>query len=521
MAARDELVARREYLKKQAGTIAALDKRKIWGGDLRVWVAGLLGPLAFAPFNLYPLAVLGPVLLFASCRELSVGQAFRRGWLFGVGLFGAGVSWVYVAIHDFGDAGVPLALFLTALFVAILSLYPALLAAGVTFWFPEDNQRKYLFVWPAAWVVIEWCRGWFLTGFPWLNLGYSQIESPLRGLAPVLGVYGVSLAVACTAGWGLAAWYGSGRSRFVVLGSLGMLWGAAALLTSVTWTQPYGEPLQVSLVQGNIPQAVKWQPEQVQHTLERYWQLTAEHWESDLIVWPESALTAFYHQVESDYLAALTAAARHHKTDLLLGIPIYERKTQKIYNSMISLGSQQAFYHKRHLVPFGDYLPFEEQLRGLIGFFDLPMSSFSSGPKQQPLLSAVGHPVATSVCYEDAFGEEVITALPEARFLVNATNNAWYGNSLAPHQHLQISRMRALETGRDLVRVTTNGISAIIDAQGRLLATSVQFQAEVLTGFVQPQAGATPYVLWSNGPVVGLSLLMLALGRYCFRGKEQ
>ncbi len=497
--------------------------RTTWWGDLLALCAGLVGPLAFSPFNLYLFAFFAPILLFISCRGLSVRRAFWRGWLWGLGLFGAGVSWVYVAIHDFGYASIPLALSLTGLFVAVLSLYPGLLASGVAAWFSQENKSKYLLAWPAAWTLMEWFRGWFLTGFPWLNLGYSQVESPLRGLAPLLGVYGISLAVALTAGLILVAWYWSGRTRLAALGGLVVLWGSAALLSTVSWTVPVGEPLQTSLIQGNIPQAVKWRPEQVKPTLERYRRLTAKHWDSDLIVWPEGAITVFYHQIARSYLAALAAEAQVHKTDLLIGLPVLNQKTGKYYNSILSLGSQPAFYYKQHLVPFGEFLPFGELLRGVISFFNLPMSSFSAGPGEQPLLQVAGYSVATSICYEDAFGEEIITALPEGKWLVNVTNNAWYGNSLAPHKHLQISRMRALETGRDLVRATTNGISALIDAKGLLQATTPQFKTAVLTGHIQPRTGATPYVWWGNGPVLGLSLLMFAMaarGRHGRGGRE-
>jgi apolipoprotein N-acyltransferase len=496
----------------QERSLSVLVEIKSWSGDILALAAGLLGPLAFSPCDFYLLAVIVPALLFVTCRDLSVRRAFLRGWLFGLGWFGAGISWVYIAIHDFGYTSVPLALSLTALFVAFLSFFPALLTGLVTFWFPYESKRKYLLAWPAAWVFIEWFRGWILTGFPWLNLGYSQIESPLYGLAPILGVYGVSLAVAFSAGLILVAWYWPGRTRFVTLSGLGILWGGAFLLSYVPWTTPVGKPLQASLIQGNIPQTIKWQPEQVKSILEQYRQLTADHWDSDFIVWPEGALTVFYHQVANNYLTFLATEARVHKTDLLIGLPVFHQETGKYYNSMLSLGSQQAFYYKRHLVPFGEYVPFEKHLRGLIHFFDLPMSSFSPGPKEQPLLQVAGYPVATSICYEDAFGEEIIAALPEARLLVNATNNAWYGDSLAPHQHLQISRMRALETGRDLVRATTNGISAIIDAKGALRAITPQFKTTTLTGNVQPRAGATPYVLWGNGPTIGLCLGMFVIG---------
>ncbi|MGR6035762.1 MAG: apolipoprotein N-acyltransferase [Candidatus Nitrosoglobus sp.] len=492
---------------------------KTWGGDILVLTVGFFGPLAFSPYDLYILAIIAPALLIATCRDLSVQRAFWRGWLFGLGWFGVGVSWIYIAIHDFGYTSVPLALSLTGLFVAFLSLFPALLAGLVTFWFPHESKCKYLLAWPAAWVLMEWFRGWILTGFPWLNLGYSQIESPLYGLAPILGVYGVSLAVVFSAGLILVAWYWLGRVRFMAFSGLGILWGLVFLLSYVPWTMAVGRPLQVSLIQGNIPQAIKWQPEQVKSTLERYWQLTAKHWDSDLIVWPEGALPVFYHQVADSYLASLAAEAQSHKADLLIGLPVFDQEIGKYYNGVLSLGSRQAFYYKRHLVPFGEYVPFDKYLRGLINFFNLPMSSFSPGPKEQPLLQVADYLVAISICYEDAFGEEIISALPEARLLVNVTNNAWYGDSLAPHQHLQISRMRALEAGRDLVRATTNGISAIIDAKGALQATTPQFKIATLTGSVQPRIGATPYVLWGNGPTIGACLCMFAFGGYYQRLK--
>ena len=188
---------------------------------------------------------------------------------------------------------------------------------------------------------------------------------------------------------------------------------------------------------------------------------------------------------------------------------------------MMSLGKEQRFYHKRHLVPFGDFVPLENWLRGLIRFFDLPMSGFSAGPEEQSLLRVAGHRVGITICYEDAFGEEVIRALPEADFLINATNNAWYGDSLAPHQHLQISRMRALETGRYLVRATTNGISAIIGPHGELLMQSPQFATHVLTGRIQPMQGATPYVRFGNTPLLLLlaGMLVLAWLRYRATGR--
>ncbi len=486
-----------------------------WRGDFLALFAGALLPLAFAPFNLFPLAVIAPALLYLTWLDTTPKRGFRRGWLFGVGMFGVGVSWVYVAIHVFGEAGVLLAGFLTALFVAFLSLFPALLGYTVTRFFPVAAVAKILLVFPAAWTLFEWLRGWIFSGFPWLNIGYSQIDAPLSGLAPLLGVYGVSWAVALSAGLLLYAITASNPHRWRALAVLVLLWGGSALLTPIAWTQPHGKPLRVSLIQGNIPQEIKWQPEQRRRTLDLYADLTAQHWGDDLIVWPEAAITMFYHEVADNYLAQLAATARRHNTDLILGLSVEDPDTGRYYNSMMSLGRSEGFYFKQHLVPFGDYVPYADWLRGLIKFFDLPMSGYSPGPPNQPLLQAAGHKIASTICYEDAFGEEVIRQLPEATVLVNLTNNAWYGDSFAPPQHLQMSRMRALETGRPLLRATTNGISAIVTHQGKISAASPQFKAYVLSGTVQPMSGETPYVRFGNLPV--LIFLGGMLGMLLFR----
>jgi apolipoprotein N-acyltransferase len=489
--------------------IAALSRP---AADFLALLAGALLPLAFAPVGFYPLAILSPALLFLLWLDVTPKRAMWRGFLFGLGQFGVGVSWIYVAIHDFGYSGVPLAVFLTSLFVAFLALFPALLGYACARVLRGPVVWRLALLFPAAWTLWEWIRGWILTGFPWLHLGYSQIESPLRGLAPLLGVYSVSLAVAFSAGLLVLAVLGGSRRRVVALALGALLWGGSAMLARIEWTEPAGAPIPVALVQGNVPQDTKWRPELVAYTLNLYADLTRQHWDRRLIVWPEAAITSFYHEVADDYLAGLRREARTHNTDIVLGIPVREPGTRRYYNSLLSLSESPGFYHKRHLVPFGDYVPLQEWLRGLIRFFDLPMSGFSAGPSEQPLLEAAGQKIAGTVCYEDVFGEELIPSLPAATLLINATNNAWYGDSLAPHQHLQMSRMRAVETGRTLLRVTTNGVSAIVDPHGRLLARSPQFVTAVLTGEAVPYRGSTPYVQVGNVPVLLFLLAVLALG---------
>lgn len=480
--------------------------------DVLALLAGALLPLAFAPVGWVPLAILAPAMLFLLWLDVTPRRALWRGFLFGLGQFGVGVSWIYVAIHDFGYSGVPLAVFLTSLFVAFLALFPATLGYACTRFLRATPPWRLALLFPAAWTLWEWIRGWILTGFPWLHLGYSQIDMPLRGLAPLLGVYGVTLAAAFTAGLLALIVLGSWQRRAVILVPGALLWGVSAGLAQIEWTEPSGEPMRVALVQGNVPQDTKWRPELVTYTLNLYADLTRQHWDRRLIVWPEAAITAFHHEVADDYLAGLRREARAHGTDIVLGIPVREPGARRYYNSLLSLSDTPGFYHKRHLVPFGDYVPLQEWLRGLIRFFDLPMSGFSPGPLDQPLLEAAGQKIAGTVCYEDVFGEELIPSLPTATLLLNATNNAWYGDSLAPHQHLQMSRMRAVETGRSLLRVTTNGVSAIVDPHGRLVARSPQFVTTVLTGEVVPYRGSTPYVHVGNYPVLMWLAMVLAFG---------
>lgn len=482
-----------------------------WRGDLIALMAGMLLPLSFSPFHYYPVAVISLTLLFVCWQGISAKQAARRGFLFGLGFFGVGVSWVYVAIHDFGSSGMPLGVLLTALFVAFFASYLAFVGWAIKKISPGIlSTVDFVLLLPVAWLVFEFFKGWFLTGFPWLEVGAGQIDGPLSGYTPIIGVLGVSLLTAISAGLLAAAWQARRASLSIIVL---IIWAGGYFLKPALWTQPVDKEIKVTIVQGNIPQDIKWNPDQLYKTLALYKARTEQHWDSDLVVWPENAVTVFYHQVKKFYLDPLEKEAIANKTDILLGLPVLNEKTDEYYNSIMSLGLQQEFYYKSHLVPFGDYVPFE-WLRGVIKFFDLPMSAFRPGPISEQLVHAAGHAVGLSICYEDTFSTEVLRSVPKAAFLVNATNNAWYGDSFAPHQHLQISQNRALETGRATVRATTNGVSALIDFKGNLQQQTEQFEEATLTGNVQPRQGATPYVMWGQWPLWLLSLFMLIAWAY-------
>ena len=495
---------------KRSPAVSRLVVVGAWQGDLMALVAGALATLAFSPFDAVFLAPLSLAVLFLLWLDVTPPRAAWRGWIFGLGLFGFGVSWVHESFQ-FSQVALPLAIVLTALLVVYLAVFPAVLGYLLVRFSTGSSWLRVVALFPAAWVISEWVRGWFLTGFTWVQLGYSQLGWPLAGLAPTLGVYGVSWAVAISAGLLVMAIRSGRRPRMRYLGTLAALWGLAWATSLITWSEVSGPSTPVALIQGNVPQHLKWLPEQRELTLSRYVSMTRRHWDAALVVWPETAVPAYYHQA-ADFLAELRREALAHGAELLVGLPVKEAEGSRYFNSVIALGERQDAYHKRHLVPFGEYIPLKGLLGPLLDLMRVPMSDFSAGSEKQPLLQAAGHKIGVSICYEDTFGEELIDGLPEATLLVNVSNDAWFGESIAPHQHLQMARMRALETGRYLLRATNTGISAIIGPAGALLVSAPQFEAHVLSGEVFPMRGSTPYVRFGNLPTVLLLLVVTGLG---------
>jgi len=477
--------------------------------DAAALVAGAALPLAFAPFGLWPLAWFAPAALFLLWREVPPARAAWRGWLFGLGMFGVGVSWVYVSLHDFGHMPAPLAGLATLLFVAGLAVYPALLGWLQARFLDRTRPLHLLLALPALWTLFEWWRGWFLTGFPWLNLGYSQPDTWLAGYAPWAGVYGVGLACALIAGLLACSWRAPEKILRRTLPALLAILAGGWLAGRAEWTEPAGAPLAAALVQGNVPLALKWQPAQREAILERYRALSARDPRARLVVWPEAAIPARLDEVDPRYLIALQEEAAARGAGFLVGV--VEGRGREYYNSVIVLGENVASYRKRHLVPFGEFLPWPGVFRWLLDSLRIPMSDFGRGPADQPPLAAAGQRIGVSVCYEDAFGEELIRALPEATLLANLSEDAWFGDSLAPHQRLQMARLRALETGRAMLRAANTGPSAAIDHRGAVRARTPQFQATVLSATVEPRRGATPYVRAGNLPLLAvLAGLILA-----------
>jgi apolipoprotein N-acyltransferase len=479
-------------------------------GDLAAAACGALTVLAFAPFGIYPLVVLTLLALLWLIDHAAWRRAAWRGFLFGMGEFLAGVSWIYISLHDMGGVTPVVAVLMLLVLVAIMALYSAAACAIAAAWAPQGWKRD-LLLFPAAWTFLEWLRGWLLTGFPWLSLGYSQVDGPLKGYAPYISGFGVSLCVVLSAGLLRVALASRGwRGRLLWSGALLALWCAGWGLAAVRWTHPAGPPLSITLIQGDVPQDQKWEPSAFEPTLRLYRRLTDAHWASKLIVWPEAAVPAYQDEVQIDYLDPLEADARSHGTDILLGVPTYDPLQDAYYNSVISLGTSDGTYNKRHLVPFGENFEFLPQwVKSLLRDMDLPYSSFSPGARDQRLLQAAGYAVGTSICYEDAYGSEIMRDLPQAAFLVNVSNDGWFGESIALPQHLEIARMRAIEAGRWLLRTTNTGITAIVDDGGQVRAQAPTGKVYVLDGEIQPLSGATPVTRWGDVPVVCLCLLLL------------
>ncbi|MDP4558308.1 apolipoprotein N-acyltransferase [Halomonas meridiana] len=469
---------------------------------LAALVAGGFTTLTASPFELWWLGPVAMGLLYVGLHTLTPRQAALKGWLYGVALFASGTSWVYVSIHDYGYTGVPLAVFLTALFVGVLALF----FAG-TFWLYRRfiGPRWALLTFAGAWMLGEVLRTYLFTGFPWLLVGSSYVDSPLASWAPVGGVYLLSLLVVLTGTLGVEVL----RRQWWAALPLAAIW-LAPLALPHQWTTPVSEPTRVALLQGNLPQLLKWTPEGQRTAANTYSELTrgvAD--EADLILWPETALP----MIDSQARPVLERVQANLPVDtaLLTGI-VQLDEDDRYFNSVIGVGNVEGSYQKEHLVPFGEYLPLESLLRGAINFFDLPMSSFTKGAADQTPMQAAGVAIGNAICYEIIYPELVAQRAADSGVIVTVSNDTWFGASIGPHQHLQMARLRALENGRYVVRATSNGITAIIDPRGNVVDRAPQFETTYLTGEFYAMEGLTPFTRLGSLPVWLLAGLLLLPG---------
>lgn len=488
------------------------------GGRLVATGAGAALPLAFAPFGLFPLAFLSLAALFL-CWDCPPREAARRGFLFGVAAFATGTWWLYISVRLVGGTPLPVAWLLLGGLVAIMAVHIAAAGWLVARLRAGSAVAANLLLAPGAWLLAEWLRGWILTGFPWISIGYGQIDGPLAAWAPVGGVYAVTLVAALLAGCLATLGRGNRRERLAALLIAAVLVLATFTVARQSWVAPAGEPLRVSLVQGAVPQLLKWAPGERRATMDLYRDMTAGL-AGDLVVWPEAAVPA-PDDLVGGYLDDLRAMARERGFQLLVGILTHDPDTDEYRNSLLALGEVAGAYHKRHLVPFGEFFPVPDAVRRWMRMMNLPYADLARGPRRQEPLVARGVALAPTICYEDAYGAEQLGFLPSAGLLVNVSNDAWFGDTIAPHQHLQMARMRALETGRWMARSTNTGITAFIDERGELRATAPSFQPFVLSGSVQPMAGATPYVRTGNLPVLLVAALAVIVAGARQQGRRR
>jgi apolipoprotein N-acyltransferase len=480
--------------------------------------SGALLTCAFAPLQWWLLAIVCPAILILLWEGERPREAAWLGFWFNAGTFAAGTYWLYVAIHTMGQAPVWIAFVLMAGLVGIMALYHALLGYVVARWLPQTGLLRWLVAVPAAWVFIEWWRGWFLSGFAWLSLGYTQTDTWLARLAPVLGVYGVSLVLLICAGALIALALGSMKQRAIAGAAFVAPWLVAAGIQSIEWTRESGKTVEVAIVQGAIPQEMKWLDENRETILRTYRRLTdvalaGPGAPPKLVVWPEASLPLAANDLV-DYLRELYRDASARGTGVVLGAVRADDNFEHYYNSVLAMDEKVAWYDKDHLVPFSEVIPVPDFVRKYLQLMRLPYADFTRGGRNQPALQAGGLKLATTICYEDAYGSSQLAVLREADALVNVTNDAWFGRGSARHQHLQISRMRAIEANRFLLRAANDGISAVIGPRGQIVAEAPGFTPYVLRSSIAPRIGLPPYARFGNWLIVGLAACAVVFGAW-------
>lgn len=495
-------------------------RRKTYQGHLVALIAGALLPFSLAPYNHWFLSIIATTSLALLLKGLNGRQAIMRSYLFGVGMYGSGVSWVYGAIHDFGHTATPLAFALTAIFVlgmAILFALPFYLYGKFT----SRSRAGYIFGFSAVWLIGEWFRSWILTGFPWLFAGYAHLDTWLSGWAPVIGVMGIGF---------LSVLSGTLMAEFLQQMTLVLrperkadhwrltscillisaIWSSGYLMQGKNWGTHVEESASVTIIQPNIPLEVKWNPAFREDIMDTLTKLTEPHWDSNIIIWPEASVPLMYHQ-SGLFFEELAKKAEAHQSGLITGV-LYDDPSPGIYyNSVTGIGATQGIYFKQRLVPFGEYVPMEDLFRGLINFFNLPMSIIYPGPKDQDILHYKNYKISPSICYEIVYPDLVARMAKDAQLLLTISNDAWFGTSIGPKQHFQIARMRALENHRYLIRGTNTGISGFIDPYGKVVVKGKQFDEETIDHTIQFIKGATPYTRYGSTPIVVLAFLCIGL----------
>jgi apolipoprotein N-acyltransferase len=469
--------------------------------ELLAFILGAIAVMGFAPFYLFPATVISVAFIcYLWQKSPSPRKAWILGFSYGLGLYCVGIYWIYIALHTFGEMPWWFAAFCTFCLCAFMALFVALVG------YFSKRLGFVLISIPVLWGISDWVRSWIFTGFPWLTLGYSQVPfSPLAGFMPIFGVYGVSVMTAFLAVL-MAAWFTKNKSKVwkrSALAAILLTLVAGNILKAIEWTKPIGNPISVSLIQGNIPQDIKWSPEIAQNTITQYLNM-AKSSKAQLIVLPETAMPVIASDLNPDVTDALIIHGKENKGNILVGMVEYNERTKEYFNSAFSFGSAPTqTYRKNHLVPFGEFIPLK-QVFGWIyrDWLNIPLSDLARGGKTQQPIELDQEKIGVNICYEDVFGEEIIHNAAESTLLVNISNDAWYGQSIAAYQHMQFSQARAEETGRYMLRATNTGATAAIDQHGYVLAHAKHDVKTTLDVRAQSYTGSTPYVRWGNWPFI-------------------
>lgn len=475
-----------------------------WQLALLSFAAGALFSFALAPYAIWPLAIISTGFFFYLQQQQ---KPLIYSWFYGIGQFSFGVYWVYTSIHTYGGTHFIPAIILTAIFSSFLGGFYWLFA------FINQKLKLHQYSWltfPALWVLLDWSRTWLMGGFPWLYIGYGFIDTPFENFAPIGGIFLVSFSILITISGLIAALH----HRTAIPATLSIVILASAYsLNDIKWTTSNtSKPITVSLIQGNIPQDMKWLVSMREETINIYKELTETEWGSDLVVWPESAIPMFFHEAEKS-LRETQKKSRDSNTALITGAPFVDITTRPVtfYNSIFTMGNASGYYYKQKLVPFGEFIPLENFLRGAIPFLDMPMSSFTAGDDTQDNLMVKGYRFAPFICYEVMYPDFVRKHGGDSDVLVTISNDAWFGTTSGPHQHLEMVRMRALETGRYIVRATNTGLTVIISPNGKIINSTPQFERNVLRGTVYPTIGSTPFIDFGSTPIIFLCFAFLLL----------
>ena len=488
-------------------------------------IAGALAACAFAPLYQPEFSAIALLILICVWHRGTPKQTFWAGLFFGIGLYGTGASWIQISIHIYGGAPWLISTLITACFVLYLSLFPAFTGfVWRRIQKPHHPVASTLILLPCLWVLFEWLRGALFTGFPWLFQGYALINLPLRGWGPLIGVYGLSwLTVFLMATVFLFIHQRNQLTTRRVVGYVlcwVVAWGGGWLLMDRQWTHPTAPPQQVAMIQGNVDIEHKWSnlTDSLSDYLNDTRQLAPNH---DVVIWPETAVAASQVQVAS-FLNQLNQFGLASQTAIVTGIPWQDTTNKEFFNALVTLGwDSRGVYLKRHLVPFGEYPPSPSLFKHIIKAFSLPMSGFNEGPAEQPLLVVNGHPVASFICYEIAYPSLVLETARSSAWLLVASDDAWFGESWAAAQQLEIAQMRSLETGRPTAYATNNGITAFIDTHGQIVAKAPVRQRAILAAALQPVTGNTPLMLYTHTSILALILILLMISAYIVTGKDE